>query len=189
MITILTKNELEKIYRQHYKYMTIVANNILHDYEASEDAVGEAFVQLLENNSKGIEIRNVKCWLISVSRFTAYRHLKGYKKAIILPITDIINVIGIEDFSYRINLSLDMHRLYSALRLRNPSWHDCFFLHCNEKMSTKEISDKLHITESAVSNNIYKAKKFMQGKCKESDYYPNTMLLIFIIYIASNSRY
>lgn len=189
MITILTKNELEKIYRQYYKYMTIVANNILHDYEASEDAVCEAFVQLLENNKKGIEIRNVKCWLISVSRFTAYRYLRSYKKAIILPITDFLNVLGIEDFSYKINKSLDMLRLYSALRLKNPAWHDCFFLHCNEKMSTKEISDKLHITESAVSNNIYKAKKFMQGKCKESDYYPNTIILILLIYIASNSRY
>lgn len=166
--------------------MMKVAYNVLHDRESSEDVACEAFVQLLENNKKGIEIRNVKCWLVSVSRFTAYRYLKGYKKAIILPITDFINVLGIEDFSYKINKSLDILRIYSELRLKNPAWHDCFFLHCNEKMSTKEISDKLHITESAVSNNIYKAKKFMQGKCRESDYYPNTIILIFIIYIASN---
>ena len=189
-IKILTERELESIYNQYYKYMRKTAYNVIHDYDASEDIASEVFIKLLESINKGIEIRDVKCWLVSVSRFTACSYLKGYKKAVILPITDFLNILSTEDFTSKVNLSTDMHKLLSALRLRNQLWHDCFVLHSLEKLSTKEIAEKLNITESAVSNNIYKAKKFLQKRCKDNGYYTSTtiLLIIVVIYVA-NSNY
>ncbi|WP_442597141.1 RNA polymerase sigma factor [Neobacillus sp. D3-1R] len=62
--------EFKILFDQHKKHVFAIALSILRDFELSEDVLQEVYIKLYQQ-LKNHEIKNVKAWLIRVSRNTA----------------------------------------------------------------------------------------------------------------------
>jgi len=69
-------SEFKLLYNEHRKDVFSVALAILRDFEMAEDVLQEAFIKLYQHTQKN-ELKNVKAWLITVTRNLA---LDAYRK-------------------------------------------------------------------------------------------------------------
>lgn len=68
--------EFHQLFNDHKKHVFAMALSILRDYELAEDVLQEVYIKLYQH-MKHNDIKNVKAWLISVSRNKA---LDVYRK-------------------------------------------------------------------------------------------------------------
>ncbi|WP_131087053.1 RNA polymerase sigma factor [Clostridioides difficile] len=157
------KDKFEKIYEKYKKLMFYIANQILQDEQLSEDAVHNAFLKIIDNLDKIIEINSPRTKgfiVIIVKRIS----INIYNKRKREEISDINNE------SYKLN-SLDLSienigeysNLGEALRRLSEIDLQIILLKYSHGFSIKEISKILDIKEV----NLYKRNKRALNKLKK----------------------
>lgn len=157
------KDKFEKIYEKYKKLMFYIANQILQDEQLSEDAVHNAFLKIIDNLDKIIEINSPRTKgfiVIIVKRISINIYNKRKRE----------EISDINDEGYKFN-SLDVSienigeysNLGEALRRLSEIDLQIMLLKYSHGFSIKEISNILDIKEV----NLYKRNKRALNKLKK----------------------
>ena len=141
-----------EIYEQYHERMEQAALRILKDTHDAEDAVQNAFLKIIRNFEKFLELPCKKrpFWCVCIVKNEAITLLRKKKKAIMLEsMEDIEKALSYEDI---IRLFAGLPETYRAVLEMK------FLLDC----SGKDISQKLGISENAVNVRISRGRAMLR---------------------------
>lgn len=176
---VILEDKLRELYFTHYKMVVKVAYGILGSTEAAEDVASDVFLKLIERLNHKDDIQNVQAWLCVVSRTTSYDYIKKRKHNISLDGVD--NVFKYPDFSNDVHIRLYASTILGDLRDKNQKWHDVFLMRHLLGFSIAEIADYYDCSHTAISNILYKARKYLNQKDGDSDTIYLSLLFCFLI--------
>ena len=151
---------LEAFFKQHYKALCFVANNILSDYAASEDVVQDVFVNILRKNEEIVINSSLKGYIFKSTMNAALNYVKKVK-----------NTVSMEDELLELHHrgcsvseeSLEQLELEEsvnqAINLLPPKCKAVFLLNRYEDMKYCEVAEHLGISIKTVENQMGKALK------------------------------
>lgn len=150
------KQKFIEIYEQYHVRMERTAMRILKEQSDAEDAVQNAFVQIIRHFEKVYKIpcNNLPFWCISIVKNEALSILRNRKKTV--PFEDWDAVIGDAEMvsSYH-----DIVKLFGRLpETYRAALEMKLLLDC----SGKEIADHLGISESAVNTRISRGRVLLR---------------------------
>lgn len=70
---MMTNDEIEQLFRTHYRKMLILANTLLHDEEAARDIVHDVFSSLLSGKVKAVN----ESYLLNGVRFACLKRIRS----------------------------------------------------------------------------------------------------------------
>lgn len=152
-----------RIYQMHHKTMEAKAFSILKNQQDAEDAMQNAFLQVIRHFEKAGTIADSELifWLISIVKNEALLILRKRTR-----------VVPPEDWSF---FTSDVTDYYSLLDLISRLPDTCraaleMKLICG--YTNKEIASYLQISETAVSTRITRAKTFLKKLLESEGIYP-----------------
>lgn len=170
----MKESEIREIYMQHYRLVVRVAYSVLHNSADAQDVASEVLLKLLECLIIKRDIRDMESWLCIVAKYTAYDFMRTRKNEVF--IEDLEYNLPTKDFVSRLNNRLVTKSIIEDLYFKNRKWHDILLLHSLLGMSTKEIASMYNCSETAITNCIYRAKKYLRNKYN----YPDVVILSLI---------
>ena len=148
--------EVEQIVNKYSKLIYRIAFLLLNSKSDAEDIVQEVFIKYLKNNIEFNDEQHEKCWIIKVTQ-NCCKDLR--KSAWMRKKTELKEEIIFE------NESED--ELYEMLQELNDTYRIVLQLFYYEKLSIKEISNILNISEGATKVRLNRArnalKKLLKG--------------------------
>lgn len=160
-----SQEKIRQLYRRYEQPMYRIAYAILHQSEQAEDAVSDAFLQILKNLSKidTPESEQTKHYVVQIIRRTAInQYRKNAKEASrttpwderVLQIPDETN--DTEAIFARAVEQETMASLFDNLR---DNEREIVWLHCQKELTFSEIAERLSIRESTARKRFERAKK------------------------------
>ena len=151
------KRKFERLYIAYKQTMYYVANRILKDSYAAEDAVHQAFLRIINHLEKIDEsdCRKTKAFLVVVTEHISIDLYRKRKRENILSYDEIM--IYIENDS--INFDAHMDEVSLAISQLPINYSTVLLLKYSQGYNDTEISQLLHIKEDNVRKRISRAKK------------------------------
>ncbi len=154
------------LYQTHHSAMEQTALALLRNQRDAEDAVQNAFVQVIRHfdRAKTIPSSQLGRWLAAVVRNEARMILRQRRKSIAMESWEAVEAQAEEAADYRalVELFRQLPETYrSTLEMR--------FLY---GYSEKEIARKLGISQGAVSTRIHRGRKLLQDIAKKEGIFP-----------------
>lgn len=168
-IRLRDANALEYAIEKFTPIVTSVVNKVLMPYgkETCEECVSDVFVSIWWNieRFKGEE-KDFKNWICAVARFKAIDYYRKVSKE--------ENIIEIDaamspDILEEIIDNENREEALETLKVLKEEDRKIFFMRFFLGMKVKEISEKVNLSESIVSNRIYKGKERLKGKVLKED--------------------
>ncbi len=158
------KSIIEELYKSNKKKMYSIAFSCLRNSQDAEDVVHEAFLVAIEKNKKIFSIPSNKRapYLDVIVRNMCYSILRE---------NNPVELSGEEDvpkeevFPEEEAISnMECERLIELINSLPEGQRDAMYLRCRFGFSEAEIATSLSISENAVRNRIYNARKAMKEK-------------------------
>jgi len=162
--------KFELIYRTYRKLMIKIALDILHDSELAEDAVSQAFLQLIPNLGKfsDVSCHQTKNYLITMVKRVCFASYNKRKKIIEIPYEDLSD----GDFETTEDVIFE-EMSYSELLEKIGSlpdiYADVLYLFYCEGYSTKEVAALTGISVSAVKKRMERARHQLRALLAEGE--------------------
>lgn len=163
-IKIIDKAFLERIYKQYWSELYIYAFNVLHERDICEDIVQEIFVDLWTRRND-LQISNLKSYLYKSVKFQIFNSFRKskYKKQLMMKLDSMIDQYQIDELYEKEELKDEINEIISKL----PEQRRLIFqMSRHEKLSNKEISEKLNISLQTIKNQISQSLKFIRKSLK-----------------------
>lgn len=173
------EDKLRELYFTHYKTVVKVAFGILGNTEASEDVASDVFLKLIEKLNYKDDIRNAQAWLCLVTKTTAYDYIRKRKPNVSLDHVD--NILKYPDFANDVHIRLYAHTVLDDLRSKNQKWYDVFLMRHLLGFSVTEIAEYYRCSDTAISNILYKTRKYLSRKDEDSGSTVYLSLLFFFL--------
>lgn len=150
----------------YYKFREFIYQDIyflFRSHNLSEDVVQESFLKVI-NKAPGLkDTRNMKAWMKTVARNTAYDFLKKNKKYHHISDSNLVMVMEVAstgtDVADQVEEQIRDEVLHEALNQLNKKYRDVLFLYYIENMPHKEIAKELGISEQATAQLLVRARK------------------------------
>ena len=160
---------IEKCYSLFEQKMYRVAFSILNDPNAAEDAVQDAFLKLMKSNRifDDAESDDCKRYIIAVIRSAAiniYRTRKRDSGLILLTGRERMAESGGSEQDSK--EAFDLNDILETLPSKYKDVVQCL---AADRLSVRETSSKLRISESCVRKRFERAKKKIKGHIQLSD--------------------
>lgn len=144
------------IYDQHHSKMERIAIKILKNQNDAEDAVQNAFMQVIRHFEKIYQIpcENLPFWLISIVKNEAYMILRKKKR-----------VVPLEDWSAFSKRAADVSDYVALVELFSElpdTYRQVLEMKIILGYTDKEISAHLGITETAVSTRASRGRQLLR---------------------------
>lgn len=158
-----------KVYDLFWSKLYVSAFNVLRNKEQAEDIVQEVFSNLW-NNAENLEVKNLSAWLFTAVRYQVFNVIRSGK------VRDRFeNLYVIEELSQNIGelklVNEDFHRrLLEGVDQLPPRCREIFMMSRFERLSHREIADKLSISAKSVENQISIAQKKLRISLKDLAY-------------------
>lgn len=158
------KSIIEELYKSNKKKMYSIAFSCLRNSQDAEDVVHEAFLVAIEKNKKIFSIPSNKRapYLDVIVRNMCYSILRE---------DNPVELSGEEDlpmeevFPEEEAISnMECERLIELINSLPEGQRDTMYLRCRFGFTDAEIATSLSISENAVRNRIYNARKAMKEK-------------------------
>lgn len=150
------RQRFASIYEQHHAKMERIAIHILKDQSSAEDAVQNAFVQIIRNFEKIDQIpsEDLLYWIISIVKNECYMILRKQKRVVLVddwsPFAE--RVAGVSDYAALVELFSDLPDTYrQVLEMKVLLGY-----------TDQEISAHLGITETAVSTRASRGRQLLR---------------------------
>jgi len=148
--------KFERVYQKYRFLMLHVANQILRNHHDAEDAVHQAFVSVIENLDKIIEVDSPKTrsFVVIITERKAIDLLRQNNRRQALAWDE--NIAGIE-------IPSDFDNSVASAIARLPArYREVLLLRFDNGFTTKEIAAMLNITDSGVRKQLARAKKALR---------------------------
>lgn len=150
------KRKFERIYMKYRNLMFYVARKILNNQLDAEDAVHQAFVSIIENLDKILDVDcpKTRSYIVIIVERKAIDLIRKNEKVVSMESIDDAN--GIE-----ISLS-DDDCISNAFAKLPARYREVLLLHYDNGYSTKEIAQIFQMKRSTVQKVLWRAKNALQ---------------------------
>ena len=160
-------------YSLYRKDVYLTAYSILHSQAAAEDITEEAFLELYTNMLHVDNIRNVKAWLLIVSK----RKAINYAKSRNWNFSQLEEECCGKSFENQIVDRIFIGNILNDLYTHNKFWYEVVEMHYLLGMTVREIALTLNCTEMSVLNGLRRARLYLK---KEYEYIEVTMVIVVV---------
>ena len=162
------KLTFEQIYQNYARQMYHIANDILEDSFAAEDAVQEALMGIaryIANVPTQCEAVT-KAYVLTVARNAAWKMLKteAQWKSYLNP--DLLPISGKDDVFEQVSQSEDYQMLLELIQKLPDPYKDVLFLRYVADLKPQQIGDMLNRKTTTVQQQLFRAK-MMLGEAYE----------------------
>ena len=157
------KNNIQRLFKQHYRQMYRQAVWLLHDEAESKDVVHDVFAQLLQNRSHQLLDDTAEAFLLTCVRNRCLNLMRNRK------IQDRIQRLYQLDQQNSIlseqRISEELHDVSEAVRqLQPPVCRDIILRHFNDGLTFSDIAKELQVSETTVYKHLRRALKSLRVK-------------------------
>lgn len=158
------RHRFERIYERYRNLMYHVAYKILRNPQDAEDAVHQAFVSIIQNIQKFVQIDcpETRSFIVLMTERKAIDLIRIRHSEKILPLNE--DLVGLE-----IPAPGD-HGLADALAKLPARYREVLLLRFDNGYSTRELAKMLGLTESGVRKLIGRAKDALRYTLEEDSY-------------------
>lgn len=154
----------EEIYIKYRYLIYHIANKILQDSDAAEDAVHNTFIKLLNNMDKvdGVDSAKTKRFLTVTAKHTSidlYRQRKLYMEYYGKEFADAD--IAVYETYEEDDAEGTINRVMECIKGMPDKYREVFLLKYSSGYSCSEIADILGISDVAVRQRIFRGKKIL----------------------------
>lgn len=165
-----------ELYNRHWEALYIIAKSILKDGDLAEDIIQDVFTDFWERRGKIIN-GNIKAYLSQSVRYQVFKQLRKVKLSEIH--LDAISSLSTSEQSddrviYK-ELQTEVDLVVNSLPKR---CREIFHLSRNERLTNKEIAERLNISVRTVETQISIALKQLKS----------TLTYLLILYIQNNGN-
>lgn len=148
--------KFERVYNKYRYLMLHVANKTLQNHHDAEDAVHQAFIAVIENLEKIIEVDSPKTrsYLVIITERKAIDLMRYNNRRQTLELNE--DIAGVE-----IPFEMD-NPVATAIAKLPAHYREVLLLRFNNGFTTREIASILSISNSGVRKMIVRAKKALQ---------------------------
>ena len=157
------KNNIQRLFKQHYRQMYRQAVWLLHDEAESKDVVHDVFAQLLQNRPHQLLDDTAEAFLLTCVRNRCLNLMRNRK------IQDRIQRLYQLDQQTSIlseqHISEELHDVREAVRqLQPPVCRDIILRHFNDGLTFSDIAKELQVSETTVYKHLRRALKSLRVK-------------------------
>ncbi len=167
------KTAFEALYLEHRQTMLYAANQILHDWPLSEDAVHDAFLRILNNfeNISRESCNKTRAFVVIIVRHIALDYCKKCRRHPTDELSEYRDeLLDAEANPEAIYLADEGSRqILRALDKLQPSEVDILTLRAQYRCTDAEISRLLNISEANVRVRLHRARKELARIMEEED--------------------
>ena len=158
------RHRFERIYERYRNLMYHIAYRILRNPQDAEDAVHQAFVSIIQNIHKFVQIDcpETRSFIVIMTERKAIDLIRIRHSEKILPLNE--DLVGLE-----IPAPGD-HGLADALAKLPVRYREVLLLRFDNGYSTRELAKMLGLTESGVRKLIGRAKEALRRILEEDGY-------------------
>lgn len=162
---------IEELYKNYERKMYGVAFGVLHNKHDAEDAVHSAFIRIIENIEKIMQIPADEqgYYIVIISRNTSIDILRKRENSEI-PLEDIEEVADTVSLDDVIDSRMTAESIRECIFKLQENDFEVLFLHLLCELSASDIAKLLNIKSSTASQRIYKAKKNLRKIIEEQQY-------------------
>lgn len=155
------KRYFSDMYEKHAKAVYGVCLLYLKNKDDAEEAVGEAFIRLMENKPEFENDKHAKAYLIKVSVNICRNLLKsGWRK----------NVVHDEDVLMYMTTS-DEESIMEEILSLPPKYRITLYMHYYQGYTAQEIADIMNISLSAVLSRLSRGRRKLKDILTEGGFY------------------
>lgn len=161
------KRLIEQLFKQHYRAMYRLASVLLHDDEESKDIVHDIFARLLTGEFQ-LQKATVGAFLLSCVRnqcLNVIRDRKIHERARqLLMLESEMSSKPAED------IEAEVTALYQAVAgLFPPECREVILLHYRDKLTYREIAERLGLSETTVYRHLNSALDQLRETLKSTE--------------------
>ena len=166
------KRKFEDIYSRYERLMFVVARDILKDPYKAEDAVNDAFINIIKNFEKigAVDSPRTKRFVVIIVRNICFNVLKKDKRHPEVLSDDVSEIdqhaTPAEDAFFD---SYSLEKLKEKIITLPAKQRDALYLHVAENMSVKEIATLLGLSSETVKKRLQRARKKLRELMEECD--------------------
>ena len=159
------KQRFAEIYMQTHARAEQTAIRLLHNQQDAEDAVQNAYVQVIRHLEKTKEIpcKDLPFWIISIVKNEALMILRKKKRVMLLEDWDgaVEEAEGISDYQSLVRFFASLPETYrAAMEMKYLIGY-----------SSREIARYLDISEDAVNTRLLRGRKLLQSILEKEGYH------------------
>lgn len=151
---------VDLLYECMGKTMLFVAQGILRDPAAAEDAVQDSFIKIVRHVSKYKKGTNGYAWVCRIVRNTALNRIKSENRHSMEDIDEFSDLSDGYDLEEQTTTQLLVKKLMESLV--PPIVKKMIYMKYFLDMTVREIAKEIGKSKSYVSKEILKAEKFMK---------------------------
>ena len=156
----------EDIYHGYRRQMLRVAEEVLDDRDAAEDAVHDAFLGIARNMPTVAKLREdeVRHYVLCSVRNAALQLLRGRWKE--LPL-DVAGDVSDEDFFALLTAKEDVSEAMRAMAELPEHYRDALYYRYVMELSPREAAELLHVKPETLRKQVNRAKSLLAQKLQE----------------------
>ena len=161
--------KFEQVYLKYRKLMMKVAMDILHDSYQAEDAVSQAFLQLIPNLEKigDVDCHQTKNYLIIMVRRVCYAAYNEGKKAVQVSYEELgDNILPASEDDM---LEMLYPELLEKVGTLPEMYADALYLMYCEEYSIKEIAELTGGSVNAVKKRLERGRQQLRAMLREAE--------------------
>ena len=150
------KVKFEQIYRTYRNLMFRIAMKLLHNTQDAEDAVHNAFVQMIRHFSKisDVPCENLPPWIVSIIRNESISILRKR--------TDMISIEEWDGFRDTTQQISNYHELVELFAKLPDTYRSVMELKLLWGYSDGEIASRLGLSKTAVSSRVNRGRAYLR---------------------------
>lgn len=177
---ILSENELEALFKSHFKGLCKFADSYLKDYEVSKEIVQDAFVSLWMKRESIDPEKQVKSYLTTTVRNKCLNYLRDNRKfnKELVEIESRFETAFIEQPDFLVQSEL-RSGIDNAIQELPEKCRHIFILNRFENLRYQQIAEKLNISVKTVETQMSKALSHLRTRL--SEFLPSILLLLTLL--------
>jgi RNA polymerase sigma-70 factor, ECF subfamily len=170
--------DIEYLFKEYYKKLHRIANQVVNDTDAAEDVVQDVFISIWKSRESLTITTSVEAYLIKSTVNKSISYIEKNKKNLKVDLTNQHEFHLAEQTDSNVfDFELFQKYVYQSLDNLPPKCKAIFILARFENMKYKEIAEHLGLTVKTVENQIgiaiQKLNKELKPQLKK--YFPDLM--------------
>lgn len=162
------RSKFQEIYRLYYNKMLHTANQILRDRQAAEDVTHQAFLKIIENLERIVEVdcHKTKAFVVIIVERLAVNEYRRRRRH---PEEDLNDWTNIEHGMRPDRVVSEKERLSRAMAMLPEQQREIMLLKYHMGYRDSEIARMFDVTEDAVRQSIARGKRNLARRLQEDD--------------------